>query len=177
MLHEDTRQDSSRRLTGTIAVVGAAVLATWIAHGQQAINGNGSTSQVSGPLIARGYTEAPSGTVMIANDPNGGSVLTELRIKEGQTVKLRFVNQGEMDHEFVMDEEHAILEHKRVMEKHPDMEHDDPNAIRIAPGARGEIIWTFTNPGTFSFACLMPGHYEAGMHGPLEVDSAVANNP
>ena len=33
-------------------------------------------------LIARGYTEAPAGTAMIANDPNGGSVLKELRIKE-----------------------------------------------------------------------------------------------
>jgi len=101
----------------------------------------------------------------------------KLTFKEGQTVKLRFVNQGEMDHEFVMDEEKTIIEHKAVMEKNPDMEHDDPNAIRLAPGARGEIIWTFSKPGTFTFACLVPGHYEAGMHGPLEVDGAVANNP
>lgn len=74
-------------MTVTIAVAGAAVLATWIAHSQQAANGAGSASQVSGPLIARGYTEAPAGTVMIANDPNGGGVLLELRIREGQTVK------------------------------------------------------------------------------------------
>jgi len=101
----------------------------------------------------------------------------KLTFKEGQTVKLRLVNQGEMDHEFVMDQEATIIEHKAVMEKNPDMEHDDPNAIRLAPGARGEIIWTFSKPGTFKFACLVPGHYEAGMRGPLEVDSAVANNP
>ena len=75
-----------RVLTGTVAVVAVAVAAAWIAHSQQAANGS-TVLQSSGPLIARGYTEAPAGTAMIANDPNGGSVLKELRIKEGQTVK------------------------------------------------------------------------------------------
>ena len=75
-----------RIMTGTVAVVAVAVAAAWIAHSQQAANGT-TALQTSGPLIARGYTEAPAGTVLIANDPNGGSVLKELRIKEGQTVK------------------------------------------------------------------------------------------
>jgi HlyD family secretion protein len=74
-------------MTGTVAVVAVAVAAAWIARSQQTANGTTSALQTSGPLIARGYTEAPSGTVMIANDPNGGSVIKELRIKEGQTVK------------------------------------------------------------------------------------------
>jgi HlyD family secretion protein len=77
----------TRIMTGTIAVVGGAVLATWIAHSQQATNGAGPAAQAAGPLIARGYTEAPAGTVMIANDPNGGVVLLELRVREGQNVK------------------------------------------------------------------------------------------
>lgn len=76
-----------RIMTGTVAAVAVAVAAAWIARSQQAANGTTSALQISGPLIARGYTEAPAGTVMIANDPNGGSVLKELRIKEGQTVK------------------------------------------------------------------------------------------
>jgi multidrug resistance efflux pump len=76
-----------RIMTGTVAVVGIAVVAAWIAHSQQAANGTSSQLQSSGPLIARGYTEAPAGTVMIANDPAGGMVLRELRIKEGQFVK------------------------------------------------------------------------------------------
>jgi HlyD family secretion protein len=44
-------------------------------------------SEVSGPLISRGYTDAPAGTAVIAGDPVGGSVLTELRVKNGETVK------------------------------------------------------------------------------------------
>lgn len=44
-------------------------------------------SEVNGPLISRGYTDAPAGTAVIAGDPVGGSVLTELRVKNGQAVK------------------------------------------------------------------------------------------
>lgn len=76
-----------RIMAGTVAVVAVAVAAAWIARSQQATNGTTSAAETNGPLLARGYTEAPAGTVMIANDPNGGSVLKELRIKEGQTVK------------------------------------------------------------------------------------------
>ncbi len=76
-----------RIMTGTVAVVAIAVVAAWIANSQQTANGTTPALQPSGPLIARGYTEAPAGTVMIANDPNGGMVLKELRIKDGQAVK------------------------------------------------------------------------------------------
>nr|WP_237682049.1 plastocyanin/azurin family copper-binding protein [Agrobacterium vitis] len=78
-------------------------------------------------------------------------------------------NAGELDHEFVLDQEEKVMEHKAVMEKFPDMEHDDPNAIRLAAGKSGEIIWKFTNDGTFKIACLVPGHYDAGMHGDVTV--------
>jgi HlyD family secretion protein len=43
--------------------------------------------KVVGPLLSRGYTEAPAGTVVIAGDPAGGPVLLELRIVDGQKVK------------------------------------------------------------------------------------------
>jgi Cu/Ag efflux protein CusF len=50
-----------------------------------------------------------------------------------------------------------------------DMEHDDPNSVRLDEGKSGEVIWTFSKAGTFEFACLIPGHYESGMHGPITV--------
>lgn len=73
------------------------------------------------------------------------------------------------DHEFVMDTNEKILEHKEVMEKNPDMEHADDNSIHLGPGEKGQIIWTFSRPGDYTFACLIPSHYESGMHGPLKV--------
>ncbi|MFK0166453.1 plastocyanin/azurin family copper-binding protein [Rhizobium sp. NPDC090279] len=92
-----------------------------------------------------------------------------IKVRKGQTVKIVLSNAGQSDHEFVLDGEEKILEHKAVMAKFPEMEHADANSIRLAAGESGEIVWKFTNDGAFKFACLIPGHYEAGMHGDVSV--------
>ena len=56
------------------------------------------------------------------------------------------------------------------MEDSPDMQHEDSNSLRLKPNEKGEILWTFSNAGTFEFACLISGHYEAGMHGEILVN-------
>jgi uncharacterized cupredoxin-like copper-binding protein len=90
-------------------------------------------------------------------------------VKKGETVRLAFTNKGENDHEFVMDTHAEVMEHKAAMEKFPDMEHEDPNQIRIGPKGKGEIVWTFTTAGDFDFACLIPGHHDLGMKGTIKV--------
>jgi uncharacterized cupredoxin-like copper-binding protein len=89
--------------------------------------------------------------------------------KRGEVIRFVVKNIGEMPHEFVLGTQKEIKEHYALMQKHPEMEHDDPNAISLEPGKTGEIVWKFTNAGTFQFACLKPGHYEAGMIGNLAV--------
>ena len=39
----------------------------------------------------------------------------------------------------------------------------------VARYQAGEIVWQFTKAGVVNFACLMPGHYEAGMKGAIQV--------
>lgn len=102
-----------------------------------------------------------------------GDMVFEPRVldfKAAETVRLVIENVGELEHEFVMDTVAAVAEHKELMAEFPEMEHDDPNAVRLAPGEKDEIVWTFANAGSFQFACLIPGHYEAGMHGALSVN-------
>jgi uncharacterized cupredoxin-like copper-binding protein len=55
------------------------------------------------------------------------------------------------------------------MEKSPDMAHEEPNGRHVEPRRTAEILWRFTKAGTFEFACLIPGHYEAGMKGAIVV--------
>lgn len=95
---------------------------------------------------------------------------SELMFQKGETVKLDITNAGELEHEFVLGTNEEIMEHKVLMEKFPEMEHDDPSSVRLQPGESGEIVWTFSNSGSFAFACLIPGHYESGMHGPAVVN-------
>lgn len=121
-------------------------------------------------------TTKPARTVEIAmrEDYEGDNIYIfdqkELSFAAGETVRLHIVNEGEEIHEFVMDTAEANAEHKEIMTKFPEMEHDDPNAVRLEPGEKAEIIWTFGEPGVFEFACLLPGHYENGMHGPITVN-------
>ena len=61
--------------------------------------------------------------------------------------------------------------HGELMKKFPEMEHEDPNQLGLEPGKTGELVWQFTRVGTFDFACLQPGHYEAGMKGRVIVSA------
>ena len=70
---------------------------------------------------------------------------------------------------FVMGSLAELKEHAKIMTKFPEMEHDDPNAISVEPGKTGELVWRFTKAGKFDFACLVPGHFEAGMQGKIAV--------
>ena len=56
-----------------------------------------------------------------------------------------------------------------MMKKHPGMEHDEPYMAHVAAGKTGEIVWLFNRAGSFDFACLIPGHYQAGMTGTIKV--------
>lgn len=96
---------------------------------------------------------------------------SNLNINQGETIRFVIKNSGELEHEFVLDTIKENAEHKALMAKFPEMEHDDPNAVRLAAGEEGEIIWSFTNAGSLEFACLIPGHYESGMHGDVVVEA------
>lgn len=41
--------------------------------------------------------------------------------------------------------------------------------VHVPPGWTGEILWTFNRAGEFGFACLIAGHYQAGMVGKVSV--------
>ncbi len=90
---------------------------------------------------------------------------SEIRVKKGETIRFVLKNTDGVKHEFSLGTEKELLEHYEVMKKFPDMEHDEPNKISLAPGKQGEVIWQFTKADTINFACLHPGHFEAGMKG------------
>jgi len=87
----------------------------------------------------------------------------------GETVRFVIRNRGQTLHEFVLGTKQELDEHAALMLKFPDMEHDEPYMAHVPPGQTGEIIWTFNRAGTFEFACLVAGHYQAGMVGQVVV--------
>jgi uncharacterized cupredoxin-like copper-binding protein len=96
---------------------------------------------------------------------------SNITVKKGETVKFVVKNSGKIKHEMVLGSAKELKEHADMMRKMPEMVHADANMVSVDPGKSGEIIWKFSKAGTFEFACLQPGHFEAGMKGQVKVAS------
>jgi uncharacterized cupredoxin-like copper-binding protein len=108
-------------------------------------------------------------TITVTMSDNMRYTPSNIQVKQGETVRFIVKNVGQIKHELSLGTQKELLEHLEQMKKFPDMEHDEPSKITLAPGKQGDIIWQFTKSGTVNFACLMPGHYEAGMKGTIRV--------
>lgn len=97
-------------------------------------------------------------------------------VKQGETIRFIAKNSGQLKHEMVLGTEKELKAHYEVMKKYPEMEHADANMVTVAPGTSGEIIWQFTKAGKVDFACLQPGHYDAGMKGQIKIAANKVNN-
>ncbi len=96
---------------------------------------------------------------------------SSIPVRQGETIHFVIHNEGQLRHEMVLGTEHELKEHYELMKKFPEMEHADAEAVTVAPGKTGEIIWRFTKAGTVNFACLESGHYDAGMKGLVKVSA------
>lgn len=117
----------------------------------------------------QGMTKEVTRTIDISMSDMMRFTPDSLNVKLGETVRLRIKNNGKIPHEFVLGTKAEISEHAELMKQNPEMEHADANSARVAPGKTGEVIWQFTKPGKFLYACLIPGHWDAGMQGSVTV--------
>ncbi len=93
----------------------------------------------------------------------------QITVRQGDTIRFVARNDGKVMHEMVIGTMKELKEHAEQMKKFPNMEHDEPYMAHVAPGKSGEIIWQFTQAGEFDFACLIAGHFDAGMKGKINV--------
>jgi uncharacterized cupredoxin-like copper-binding protein len=124
-----------------------------------------------------GIAAAPASatrTVEVAMGDDMRFVPDRLAVREGETVRFVVRNRGRLMHEMVIGTTAALRDHAAQMAAQPGMAHEAPWMSHVAPGARGEIVWRFNRPGQFAFACLVAGHYQAGMAGTIDVVPAAA---
>lgn len=94
---------------------------------------------------------------------------SHIEVKQGETIRFVVKNEGKLMHEMVIGTLEQLRQHAEQMRKFPGMEHDEPYMAHVQPGATQELVWTFNRPGQFHFACLIEGHFEAGMMGTVKV--------
>ena len=159
------------RITQTLIV--AAILAAStasFAHGDEKhAKGAASMKMEQKEWGIGGQPNAVKRTVEIRMTDNMRFTPDLVEVKQGETIKFVHVNNGKVMHEFVLGTKKELDEHAALMKKFPNMEHDEPYMAHVAAGKKGEIIWNFNQVGEFDFACLLPGHYEAGMVGKIKV--------
>ncbi len=94
-----------------------------------------------------------------------------IQVKLGETIQLVLHNDGKVLHEFVLGNKEQLKQHAEAMRKLPDMVHQTAYMAHVQPGRTKSIIWQFNRGGTFDFACLIAGHFEAGMVGQVKVEA------
>lgn len=144
----------------TVLLTGLLAMSAWPAHASE---GHDSSIGVPGnaAMVNRTVDIVMSDSMRFSPD--------HINVKRGETVRFRVKNAGRLTHEMVLGSRAELQEHAKTMAEFPEMEHDDPNAISVAPGKSGELVWRFTHSGKLDFACLVPGHLEAGMRGDVTV--------
>jgi uncharacterized cupredoxin-like copper-binding protein len=116
-----------------------------------------------------GNTGAVTRTIEIRMTDNMRFTPERVEVRQGETVKLVVKNHGRMLHELVLGTKDELDAHAAAMMKFPGMEHDEAHMVHVKPAGTEPLVWNFNRPGEFQFACLLPGHYQAGMVGTIVV--------
>lgn len=139
------------------------------AHGDEESKAKGQAKNEQTDWGIAGNAKAAKRTIAIKMLDTMRFSPDQISVRKGETVKLVLKNEGQMLHEFVLGTKNMLDEHAALMLKFPNMEHSEPYMAHVPVGKSKEIIWTFNRAGTFDFACLMAGHYTAGMKGQITV--------
>lgn len=152
--------------------IAALVVAAAGAHGWAAPGGAPGHSHEGFSTGEPGNPKRPARVVNVTMREADGKMMfipERVEVKRGEQIRFILTNNGELEHEFVLATTEENVKHAEEMKKNPEMEHDDPNAKRVASKKRSEIVWRFTKSGIFEYGCLIPGHREAGMIGTIVV--------
>jgi uncharacterized cupredoxin-like copper-binding protein len=154
-------------------LIAAASATSAFAHGAATAHGAGRAAHSQAEDTAFGEAGIPARvarTVEVSMTDRMRYDPAVIHVKRGETVRLVAENHGAILHEMVIGTMDELKEHAALMKKFPNMEHEEPNMAHVKPGGKEDIVWKFTKPGEFYFACLQPGHFEAGMVGKVIVD-------
>lgn len=168
-----TRRTAITRMAAAASVVTMPLLATPArAHTDQPHAKKGPVRKEQKDWGIAGDAKNAKRSIEIGMADNMRFTPDRIDVRQGETVKFVARNAGKVMHEFVIGTKPENAKHAEMMVKFPTMEHDEPYMAHVPPGKTGEIVWTFNRTGEFEFACLIAGHYQAGMVGTITVAAA-----
>lgn len=157
-----------RMLLLALALTGAAPAV--LAH-SNAVDDKGNAPASSGEFAfdKRGTAKKAGRTIVVDMHDSMRFIPGDIQVRQGESIRFIVRNQGKVMHEMVIGTMAELKSHGQAMRQHAGMEHHAGDMVHVAPGKKGEMIRQFPETGEFQFACLLPGHFEAGMVGKLTV--------
>lgn len=147
----------------------AGIIFSMVAVSSAMANGNHAGGHDESNIGQAGVAAEVSRTIELDASDEMRFSKNNIKIRKGETIRFVVTNVGKVRHEFNLGTKQELIEHNELMKKFPDMVHEEANKVTIDPGQKGEVIWKFSKAGVVDFACLHPGHYEAGMKGQINV--------
>lgn len=165
-----------REVTARLSAAAAWLVAAWFlpaapaqAHGDKPHEKKGPVRKEQQAWGIAGEARQAKRSIEVGMADNMRFTPELINVRLGETVRFIVINRGRQLHEFVIGTRAENVKHAEMMIKFPNMEHDEPYMAHVLPGKTGEIVWTFNRAGEFEFACLIAGHYQAGMVGTIRV--------
>ncbi|QIL79614.1 cupredoxin family protein [Diaphorobacter sp. HDW4A] len=138
-------------------------------HGNESHAANAPTAKEQKDWGIAGDADKAQRTITLRMTDDMRFTPDHFSVKRGETVRLRVENKGVVMHEVVLGTKQSLQEHADLMLKFPEMEHAEPYMAHVAPAKREDLVWQFNRAGSFDFACLIAGHFQAGMRGTFTV--------
>jgi uncharacterized cupredoxin-like copper-binding protein len=179
---------------GTAVTVGSWAAWQWLEHNAEwAVSGHshGETAapddhHVAAPAspVDQILAQVVSRSITVNMDDQMRFTPSQIVVQAGETIRFVVTNSGRTAHEMVLGSDEAIREHAEAMKQAAaqgqaqggEHNHGTAAAISVAAGKTGELVVTFAQATRLQMACLVPGHYEAGMRGTLEVKADKADH-
>lgn len=158
----------SALLSIALGVTGSAAFA----HGEASSTKHQEAASISTEELAFGKEGDPKKvdrTIAVDMNDMMRFVPGDIKVKQGETIRFVVRNKGKVLHEMVIGTMAGLKSHGEMMRQHPGMEHDEAYMTHVGAGKKGAMVWQFTEAGEFYYACLIPGHFEAGMVGKITV--------
>lgn len=133
-------------------------------NGDHSDHGGDIESYNSGKPFNEGQVDASSiRTINISASDLMKFSKDKVIVSEGENIKFVVTNNGKINHEFTIGTIDEINSHHKEMKNMPNMIHNSPNSITISPNSKKELFWSFKKTKNIRIACLINGHYQAGM--------------
>ena len=108
----------------------------------------------------------PEPVTVVVDVEHSRFIPSELTVVVGTEVRFVLVNGDPINHELIIGPPDVHARHAEGTEA---SHAPRPGELSVGPDGQGVTSYVFDEPGTVEMACHLPGHYDFGMHGEIEV--------